>query len=172
MFNVVSELSFVGSLYSSLFHKHYIRNSVWMNWELFSQFQLRSVNSLSSPSLLRQASEHSLNLWLAAGFTHKIKKTCGKRERKCRTLTMIGRKSLFLQLWKTSLYVLFAGRLLRLPSGTMWIDISLPVTIASRLTTHLAVPYGRKRPLSQVALHTTQYPWSSSRVHKGWRPLF
>ena len=46
---------------------------------------------------------------------------------------MIGRKSYFLLLEDKFLFVLFAGRLLQLPSGTMGNDISLPVTIASRL---------------------------------------
>ena len=50
----------------------------------------------------------------------------------------------------------------------MWNDISIPDTIA---TTHLAVPWGQKRPMSEVALRTNQYPWSSPRVKKGWRPL-
>ena len=47
-------------------------------------------------------------------------------------------------------YILFAS--------TMWSDISLHVTIASRPTTHLEVPYWQKRPVCQVALRATQYP--------------
>ena len=40
MFSVVSEFSFVRSLYSALYHEHYIRNSEGVNRERFRTQQL------------------------------------------------------------------------------------------------------------------------------------
>ena len=106
----------------------------------------------------------NLNLELGTGFTHKIKK-----------------KKFFFNDWEEELFFYHCDR--RVCMSYLRGDCCdgqaaqcgatfhyLAVTIASRLTTHLAVPYGQKRPVSQAPLCATQYPWSSSRVQKGWRP--
>ena len=44
-------------------------------------YEICLTDRLNLCSLLRQASEHNLNLELAAGFTHKIRKNIQRKEK-------------------------------------------------------------------------------------------
>jgi hypothetical protein len=53
-----------------------LRNKCFTNSNLLWKVQY------GAPSLLRQASEHNVNLELAAGFTNKIKKNMAEKRKK------------------------------------------------------------------------------------------
>ena len=72
------------------------KNKCFTNSNLFWKVQY------CAPSLLRQASEHNLNLEPATLFTNRIKKNMAEKRKKTYNFTMIRRKLFFV-----SLYVLF-----------------------------------------------------------------